>query len=224
MAKQSIETGPPSQPNCATLHARDNTPDPITAVIIWAMHVQIVPGWVHLPTTRLQMLGLFKSLEGKSKGLTNFQKWITEEPNLLPVRMSRSSSEQEASVSAREWWTAISFMILIKVKRVVDRHHQFLNEVCNIERRSRLGRSKHQPYWNFWHSNLELWLARGSRVDRMRASRILFPFSVWFESVSNIFCTSKGGKESTSMGLHIHLLAYVCRVRVQLRVRTICEA
>jgi hypothetical protein len=35
--------GPTTQPICATLQARDNTPDPITAVITCADAVQTVP-------------------------------------------------------------------------------------------------------------------------------------------------------------------------------------
>lgn len=35
--------GPAIQPNWATLHARERTPEPITAVIIWATAVQEVP-------------------------------------------------------------------------------------------------------------------------------------------------------------------------------------
>jgi len=44
MAKQSMETGPAIQPSCAVLHARESTPDPITAVIMWAIQVHRVPG------------------------------------------------------------------------------------------------------------------------------------------------------------------------------------
>lgn len=42
-AKARIDKGPAIQPSCAMLHARDRTPEPMTAVIIWAMQVQIVP-------------------------------------------------------------------------------------------------------------------------------------------------------------------------------------
>jgi len=36
-------SGPTTHPNCAIAHARDSTPDPITAVIIWALAVIHVP-------------------------------------------------------------------------------------------------------------------------------------------------------------------------------------
>lgn len=36
-------TGPAIQPNWAVAHAKDNTPEPITAVIIWALVVNTVP-------------------------------------------------------------------------------------------------------------------------------------------------------------------------------------
>lgn len=42
-AKQSIAKGPAIQPSCAMLHARESTPDPMTAVIIWATQVHKVP-------------------------------------------------------------------------------------------------------------------------------------------------------------------------------------
>lgn len=42
-ANSIIRKGPAIQPNCAMLHARDKTPAPITAVIIWAVHVHAVP-------------------------------------------------------------------------------------------------------------------------------------------------------------------------------------
>lgn len=36
--------GPAIHPNWAVLHANDRTPAPMTPVMIWAMHVHIVPG------------------------------------------------------------------------------------------------------------------------------------------------------------------------------------
>lgn len=42
-AKTSIANGPATQPNWAVLHARDNTPAPITPVITCAIAVHIVP-------------------------------------------------------------------------------------------------------------------------------------------------------------------------------------
>ena len=42
-ANANMVSGPATQPSWATLHARDNTPAPITPVIIWAIAVHIVP-------------------------------------------------------------------------------------------------------------------------------------------------------------------------------------
>lgn len=40
-------SGPATQPNCAILHARDNTPAPITPVIICATADHIVPSYTY---------------------------------------------------------------------------------------------------------------------------------------------------------------------------------
>lgn len=42
-AKTTIATGPATHPSIAMLHASDNTPAPITPVIICAIAVHIVP-------------------------------------------------------------------------------------------------------------------------------------------------------------------------------------
>ena len=41
--KMTIMTAPASHPNWAMAHANDSTPDPITAVIMWALAVIHVP-------------------------------------------------------------------------------------------------------------------------------------------------------------------------------------
>lgn len=41
--KMIRDPGPTSQPSCAVAHARESTPEPITAVIIWALAVPTVP-------------------------------------------------------------------------------------------------------------------------------------------------------------------------------------
>lgn len=43
MAKSIRTVGPAIHPSCAMAHARERTPDPITAVIMWAVAVQKVP-------------------------------------------------------------------------------------------------------------------------------------------------------------------------------------
>ena len=44
MKEKAMRTaGPATQPSCAIAHAKDNTPDPITAVMIWALAVTHVP-------------------------------------------------------------------------------------------------------------------------------------------------------------------------------------
>lgn len=42
-AKRSITVGPATQPSCPIAHAKDSTPDPITAVIMCDEAVQKVP-------------------------------------------------------------------------------------------------------------------------------------------------------------------------------------
>jgi hypothetical protein len=44
-AKNTIATGPPTQPSCATLHASESTPEPITAVMMCAIAVHTVPAY-----------------------------------------------------------------------------------------------------------------------------------------------------------------------------------
>lgn len=51
-----IIAGPATQPSWATAQAKDSTPEPITAVIMWALAVQTVPvlsnsKWVTLKIT-----------------------------------------------------------------------------------------------------------------------------------------------------------------------------
>ena len=41
--KETIDKGPPIQPSCEILHAKDSTPDPMTAVIICATAVHVFP-------------------------------------------------------------------------------------------------------------------------------------------------------------------------------------
>jgi hypothetical protein len=44
MQEKAMRTaGPATQPNCAIAHAKDSTPEPITAVMIWALAVSHVP-------------------------------------------------------------------------------------------------------------------------------------------------------------------------------------
>jgi len=44
MKEKAMRTaGPATQPNCAIAQAKDNTPDPITAVMMWALAVNHVP-------------------------------------------------------------------------------------------------------------------------------------------------------------------------------------
>lgn len=49
MAKQSMDTGPAIQPSWAVLHARESTPEPMTAVMMCATQVHIVPDPVVSP-------------------------------------------------------------------------------------------------------------------------------------------------------------------------------
>ena len=46
IAKQSKVTGPAIHPNCEVLQAGDKTPEPITAVMIWATQLHKVPDCV----------------------------------------------------------------------------------------------------------------------------------------------------------------------------------
>lgn len=47
MAKSARTIGPATQPSCAIAHAKESTPDPITAVIICDVAVQKVPAPEH---------------------------------------------------------------------------------------------------------------------------------------------------------------------------------
>lgn len=49
-AKKTIVSGPPIHPSCAMLHAKDNTPDPITPVTMCATAVHTVPALTHSPS------------------------------------------------------------------------------------------------------------------------------------------------------------------------------
>lgn len=54
-----MTAGPAIQPNWAMAHAKDSTPDPITAVIMWALAVQKVPN--SYQTTKIRIFLFFST-------------------------------------------------------------------------------------------------------------------------------------------------------------------
>lgn len=55
--KAKRTAGPATQPICAIAHASDNTPEPITAVMIWALAV------IHVPSNTIIKLQVIIELQ-----------------------------------------------------------------------------------------------------------------------------------------------------------------
>lgn len=102
MKEKAMRTaGPATQPSWAMAHARDSTPDPITAVMICALAVIHVPSQVHKPKS-FGRVSEFKSYKQEYKYIFRIKKsdeilssnLINNSVAFLPVLLGRPSSSR----------------------------------------------------------------------------------------------------------------------------------